>query len=88
MKNKKEYIEAICILLAIFGAIMILIGMLFDSVLKEKNEDIKTYNNGICQCGGHYELVEHSYRPTHPTEYIYQCNNCKSIIILKYNLEK
>lgn len=40
-----------------------------------REQDEKEWNNGYCECGGHFEYeqaVGHQYS----TSYIYKCDNC------------
>lgn len=59
---------------------VILIGAFIGSVIIgagkcSKDQDEKEWNNGYCECGGHFEYeqaVGHQYR----TSYIYKCDSC------------
>ena len=59
---------------------VILIGAFIGSVIMcavrcSKDQDEKEWNNGYCECGGHFEYeqaVGHQYR----TSYIYKCDSC------------
>lgn len=65
----------------VFGIIQIILFMAFIGgvivgATKCLNEhDEKEWNNGYCECGGHFEYeqaVGHQYR----TSYIYKCDSC------------
>lgn len=60
--------------------IIIVVSLVTFINLSHNNEEITTWNNGICaECGGSYiyqQAIGHYYR----TYYIYICNNCKNLI--------
>lgn len=47
--------------------------------------DINTYNNGICECSGHYEFINKTHGKIHSEEYVFQCDSCNKIIIFYTN---
>jgi hypothetical protein len=58
----------------IIGAVFI-IALVIGLVKCSMNKDEKTWNNGCCECGGHWkyeQAVGHQYR----TSYIYKCDKC------------
>lgn len=66
----------------ILGSIFIL-GMIYGVVKCSNDQEDKKWNNGYCECGGHYEYqqaVGHQYT----TSYIYQCDSCGKIIELDW----
>lgn len=68
------------ILRIILGSIFIL-GVIYGAVKCSNDQEEKEWNNGYCECGGHYEYqqaVGHQYK----TSYIYECDSCGKIIEL------
>lgn len=56
-----------------------LIAVIIFAVKCSHNQDLQTWNNGYCECGGHYEYgqaVGHAYR----TSYIYKCDKCGKVV--------
>lgn len=52
--------------------LVILCALWFSHV---RHEEEKTWNNGFCSCGGHWEYMQpigHAYN----TDYIYKCDKC------------
>lgn len=68
----KDYISDIIQIVTGIICICVIIG----AVVKcSKDQDEKEWNNGYCECGGHFEYeqaVGHQYR----TSYIYKCDSC------------
>lgn len=65
----KDIIIEIILLAAIIG------GIIIGAVTCENIRDEKVWNNGYCECGGHFkyeQAVGHQYR----TSYIYTCDSC------------
>lgn len=55
--------------------IAFIIGVIIGVAKCSKEHDEKEWNNGYCECGGHFEYeqaVGHQYR----TSYIYKCDSC------------
>lgn len=56
-------------------SIAFLAGIIIGVVKCSKEQEEKEWNNGYCECGGHFEYeqaVGHQYR----TSYIYKCDSC------------
>ena len=55
--------------------IAFIVGMIIGAIKGIKYHDEKAWNNGRCECGGHFEYeqaVGHQYS----TSYIYKCDSC------------
>lgn len=66
-------------LIALIVVILIIIAICIGSPkISQHNSDI-LWNDGYCQCGGHYEYQQ-AVGHFAVTNYIYMCDNCKSII--------
>lgn len=55
--------------------LVFILGLIIGMVKCSKEHDEKEWNNGYCECGGHFEYeqaVGHQYR----TSYIYECDSC------------
>ena len=53
----------------------IIVGIIMGTVKCVKDQDEKAWNDGYCECGGHFEYeqaVGHQYS----TSYIYTCDSC------------
>lgn len=76
-KDIKEEI-GVFIIPALF---LLLIIMLF---IADNKADEKTWNNGLCECGGRWEYLDTSHHISYTEEggyqdckgYIYKCNKC------------
>lgn len=69
--------------LAIFAIVGFIIAFVVGYKNSQKEEQERTYNNGICtECGGDYVFVS-AAKSSHYTYYYYQCNNCGKIIELR-----
>lgn len=62
----KIKIRAIILIISI-----LLLVIMFIAAIKQSNEQIEEYNNGICSCGGEYHLVA-----INNTGVCYECNKC------------
>ena len=52
-----------------------LVGIIIGAVKCSNNQDREEWNNGYCECGGHWvyeQAVGHAYR----TSYLYRCDEC------------
>ena len=68
---KDTVIEFILSIIGIVFIIAVFIGLVKCSM----NQDEKQWNNGCCECGGHWEYeqaVGHQYSTT----YMYKCDKC------------
>ena len=55
--------------------IIFVVGVLVFACRCENNEDKRDWNDGYCECGGHWEYeqsVGHQYR----TSYVFKCDKC------------
>ena len=62
-------------IIQIIISIVFILGLIIGAVKCSKEQDEKEWNNGYCECGGHFEYkqaVGHNYR----TSYIYECDSC------------
>ena len=50
----------------------------------EYNKAVKEYNDGQCECGGNYEFINYTQGYCSQA-YVFQCDKCNKIIILKEN---
>lgn len=77
----KDLLESLLIALVITG--IIIAPIWFGSSICNKHlheNDINKYNNGICECGGHYEFINKTRGSIHSEEYVFQCDSCNKII--------
>lgn len=49
-------------------------------ITNQAKADIDSWNNGYCQCGTHWKLVDIVYAKFDGYSYYYQCDNCFNII--------
>lgn len=76
MESKEELFVSL-------GIFALIVAMVFLAVKCEKCISSDKYNNGNCECGGHYEYLEavgHKYSTT----YIFFCNKCGRRIEISY----
>ena len=75
--NKKTMFHVVFDIILVLA---FLISVIIISSTTSHNNDIKTYNNGICStCGGTYEfLTVVGHHAT--TNYVYKCKNCNELI--------
>jgi len=62
-------------IIQIIISIVFILGLIIGAVKCSKEQDEKEWNNGYCECGGHFEYeqaVGHQYS----TSYIYKCDSC------------
>lgn len=80
MKDIIHLIISIILLIVVAAAIVI------GAVTYLRWEEEKDWNNGYCECGGHWvyeQAVGHAYG----TSYLYKCDECgKTIDIWKYRV--
>lgn len=78
MKDIIHFIISIILLIVVAAAVVIGLATCV------ANEDKKDWNNGYCNCGGHWvyeQAIGHSYS----TSYLYRCDECgKTIELWKY----
>lgn len=70
-------------IIQIILVIVIFCGVIIGVVRCSKEQEEKEWNNGYCECGGHFEYeqaVGHQYT----TSYIYRCDSCGKIIELDW----
>jgi hypothetical protein len=61
--------------------VFIYLLVLFAALFILSATDEADWNEGQCECGGHWELTEIESRPNSVlTEYFYACDNCGTII--------
>ena len=73
MKNLDK--DFILYIISVPLCIAFIIGVAIGAVKCENEHDEKEWNNGYCECGGHFkyeQAVGHQYR----TSYIYTCDGC------------
>lgn len=81
MKNLKEILQIVCIIILVFA---ISCGGFYLRI----NYDVSTYNNGICtQCGGHYVLKDIEISKDFVRHYYYVCDNCEHFIETFINMK-
>lgn len=59
-----------------------IVGVCIGAVKCSREQGIKEWNNGYCECGGHWvyeQAVGHQYHTT----YIYRCDECGKRIEVK-----
>lgn len=62
-------------IISIILFIMFIVILIVSAAKCSNDEYEKKWNNGYCECGGHWQYeqaVGHQYRTT----YIYKCDNC------------
>jgi len=62
-------------IIQIILSIAIIVGIIMGTVKCVEDHDKKAWNNGYCECGGHFEYeqaVGHQYG----TSYVYTCDSC------------
>lgn len=62
-------------------------GICFGIIIHSKHvheNDINTYNNGICECGGNYEFINYTQGYGNQA-YVFQCDSCNKIVTFKTN---
>lgn len=69
------------IILTILGIVFI-IGIVIGALTLSSKQDEKTWNNGYCECGGHFEY-EQAVGHRDRTSYIYRCDSCGKHIELR-----
>lgn len=73
-----DFIDDFFELLVTVGTVVILIIFVIAITAYGDSKDLKKWNNGHCDCGGHWEYqqaVGHRY----DTDYIYKCDACGKI---------
>lgn len=79
MKDIINFIISIILLIAVAAALVI------GAVTYLRWEEEKDWNNGYCECGGHWvyeQVVGHAYS----TSYLYRCDECgKTNELWKYH---
>lgn len=71
MKDRDTVVTIIFDIVGIIGIIVVIIL----AVKCSNNQDRVEWNNGYCECGGHWvyeQAVGHAYR----TSYLYRCDEC------------
>lgn len=84
MNTKKIWLKVLVFIIAT----SIIASLISFGIIKDADNDIKTWNNGICtECGnGHYDFVSASSRgngSAGTNHYYYKCDNCKHVIEIK-----
>lgn len=64
--------------LIFLGIIITVIILIFALIFALHNSDEKKYNNGICECGGHYEFT--AVGGGKMTSYVFECDKCHRVI--------
>lgn len=67
--------DTIIDVLIIVACFVLIIGIAIGAVKCSINQEEKEWNNGYCECGGHWKYVQavgHQYH----TSYIYKCDKC------------
>ncbi len=73
---KKQAIRAIVTII-----IALVIGAMITSIsFLEYRYDEKTWNNGYCECGGNWRLVDVVHYKNSGNKYYYECEDCFSSI--------
>lgn len=76
MKDKADTVFEIAqIILGIVFIVSVLVGM----VKCSKDQDREEWNNGYCECGGHW-VYEQAVGHQMITSYIYRCDECGKTI--------
>lgn len=78
----RDLLESLLICLVI--TVIIIVPTIIWAEHEHKN-DINTYNNGICECGGHYEFINKTHIYMDRGEYVFQCDTCNKIVEFKTN---
>lgn len=73
MKKDKEdiFFEIVQIILGI----AFIVSVVFCIVKCSREQDKKEWNNGYCECGGHW-VYEQAIGHAYSTSYLYKCDKC------------
>lgn len=62
----------------VFGIIALVLG--FALLFTFATLNVNKYNDGCCECGGHWELIDIERRSNDMPLYFYECNECDDLI--------
>lgn len=72
---KKDKVDIVFEIAQVILGIALIFGMVCSMVKCSREQDKKEWNNGYCECGGHWvyeQAVGHAYS----TSYLYKCDKC------------
>lgn len=67
--------DTVYYIIQIILGIAFIVGVVFGIVKCSREQEEKEWNNGYCECGGHWvyeQAVGHAYS----TSYLYKCDKC------------
>ena len=71
----KDTVDIVFNIIEIILGIAFIGSMIFCLVKCSKEREEKEWNNGYCECGGHFEY-EQAIGHQYSTSYIYKCDSC------------
>jgi len=75
------------LLISLVITVVIIAVILFGCNIHYKHaheNDIKAYNNGICECGGNYKFINYTDGQIRDT-FVFQCDSCNKIVGFETN---
>ncbi len=67
--------DTVCDIIQIIVGIVFIGCILIAAVRCSIEQDKKEWNNGYCECGGHW-VYEQAVGHAHRTSYVYRCDEC------------
>lgn len=75
-RRKEKMKDAIKIIIAIVVGLAIGASIYFGLYSYQTSHNQTVYNNGVCSCGGYYELREACRTKDNTEVFYYQCKDC------------